>query len=52
MQGQQGAVLVGTGVADPFIAAAGDQVVEALQPAKAVAGSLIEKGRVDHLGHR
>ena len=52
VQRQHRAVLVGTGMAYPFIAAAGQQVVEALQPADAVAGPLIQEGRVDDLVDR
>ncbi|CRM87828.1 hypothetical protein [Pseudomonas sp. 22 E 5] len=47
MQGQQFAV-VDAGVADPFVAAAGDQFIETFQPTQTTAAIEFDEGRIDH----
>ena len=52
MQRQQRAIGVLARVTHPFITAAGDQLVEALQPAQAIAARQLDEGRVHHFLHR
>ncbi|MNL03944.1 hypothetical protein D3C87_1244960 [compost metagenome] len=47
VQGQQFTV-VHAGMADPFVAAAGDQLIETFQPAQATATIEFDEGRIDH----